>query len=161
LRTEEGWISGAVRLAEGMAAGDQRHGFLVIHCHTPEGLTDVMGRGDGIRFAIGSFRIHIDEAHLHRAERILQLALTAVALVAQPVSFGTPVELCGLPRVRTTTAEAEGLEAHRLERDVAGEDVQIGPGDLTAIFLFDRPEKAASLVEVGIVGPAVEWREAL
>ena len=58
-------------------------------------------------------------------------------------------------------AEAEGLKAHRLQRDVAGEDQQVGPGDLLAVLLLDRPEQPAGLVEVGVVRPAVERGEAL
>ena len=44
---------------------------------------------------------------------------------------------------------------------VAGEDQQVGPGDLPAVLLLDRPEQPARLVEVRVVGPAVERGEAL
>jgi hypothetical protein len=44
---------------------------------------------------------------------------------------------------------------------VAGEDHQVGPGDLVAVFLLDRPQQAARLVEVAVVRPAVERRKAL
>jgi hypothetical protein len=44
---------------------------------------------------------------------------------------------------------------------VAGEDDQVGPGDLVAVLLLDRPEQAARLVEAGIVRPGVQRREAL
>ena len=67
----------------------------------------------------------------------------------------------GLPHVGAAAAEAEGLEAHGLERDVAGEDHEVGPGDLAAVLLLDRPEQAARLVEADVVRPAVERREAL
>ena len=60
-----------------------------------------------------------------------------------------------------TAAEAEGLEAHRLERAVAGQDHQVGPGDLVAVLLLDGPQQPARLVEVAVVGPAVDRREAL
>ena len=148
-------------LAEGVAAGDQRDGLLVVHRHAGEGLADVAGRGDGIGLAVRPFRIDVDEAHLHGAERIGELALAAVALVAQPRAFRTPVELFRLPGVDAAAGEAEGLEAHRFERDVADQDVEVGPGDLAAVLLLDRPQQAARLVEVGVVRPAVERREAL
>ena len=90
-----------------------------------------------------------------------ELAVAAVALVAEPGVLGTPEDLLGLPDVLAAEAEAEGLEAHVLQRDVAGEDEQVGPRDLLAVLLLDRPEQAAGLVEVGVVGPAVERREAL
>ena len=57
--------------------------------------------------------------------------------------------------------ETEGLEAHRFQGDVAGQDHQVGPGDLPAVLLLDRPEQPARLVEVAVVGPAVEGRKAL
>src|SRR5205823_10942734 len=54
-----------------------------------------------------------------------------------------------------------GLETHRLEGDVAGEDHQVGPGDVPAIFLLDRPQQPARLVEIAVIRPAIERREAL
>ena len=44
---------------------------------------------------------------------------------------------------------------------VAGEDHQVGPRDLVAVLLLDRPQQATGLVEVAVVGPAVQRREAL
>ena len=108
-----------------------------------------------------AFGIDVDQTHLHGAQRIGQLALAAIAFVAKPRAFGTPIELFWLPGIGTAAGEAEGLEAHRLERDVADENIEIGPGDLGAVFLFDWPEEASRLVEIGIVGPAVQGREAL
>ena len=92
-----------------------------------------------------------------------RFALARVALVvAEPGLLDAPVHvLIRLPDVLATAAEAEGLEAHRLERDVAGEDHQVGPGDLAAVLLLDRPEQAPRLVEADVVRPAVERREAL
>ena len=92
---------------------------------------------------------------------MLQLAFAAVAFVPQPRPLGTPVELFGLPDIGATAAETERLEAHRLQRDVAGENHKIGPGDFPAVFLLDRPQQPARLVEVRVVRPAVEGREAL
>src|SRR5690606_25820091 len=63
--------------------------------------------------------------------------------------------------VLAAAREAERLEAHRLQGDVAGQDVQVGPGDLLAVLLLDRPQQAAGLVEAAVVGPAVERGEAL
>ena len=154
LRADQRRIAGAVGLAEGVAAGDQRDGLLVVHRHAEERLADVLGRRDRIRLAVRPFRIDVDQAHLHGAERLRELAFAAVALVAEPGALGTPVELFGLPDVGAAAGEAERLEAHRFERDVAGEDHQVGPGDLAAVFLLDRPQQPARLVEVGVVRPA-------
>ena len=71
------------------------------------------------------------------------------------------MSVSGLPNVFATAGESEGLEAHRFQRDVTGENHEVGPGDLPAILLLDRPEQPARLIEVHIVGPAIEGREAL
>src|SRR5215469_2031767 len=120
-------------LAEGVSASNEGDGLFIIHCHAAEGLTDIARGCDGIRLAVGAFRIDIDETHLHGAERVPQLTFAAIAFIAQPGTFRTPVELLGLPGIGAAAAEAEGLETHRLERDVAGENEEIGPRDLTAV----------------------------
>ena len=154
-------VDGAVALAERVAADDERHRLLVVHRHAAEGLADVPGRGQRVGVAVRALRVHVDQAHLHGAERAAELPVAAVALVAEPGVLGAPEDLLGLPDVGPPEAEAEGLEAHRLEGAVAGEDEQVGPGDLLAVLLLDRPEQPAGLVEVGVVGPAVERGEAL
>ncbi len=152
----------AVGLAEGVAAGDQRDRLLVVHRHPAERLADVAGRRERVRVAVRALRVDVDEAHLHRAERVLQLAVAAVALVAEPLGLRAPVDVgLGLPGVHPAAAEAEGLEAHRLQRDVAGEDHQVGPGELLAVLLLDRPQQPAGLVQADVVRPAVQRREAL
>ena len=62
-------------LAEGVAAGDERDGLLVVHRHPRERLADVAGRGEGARLAVGALGVDVDEAHLDRAERVLELAV--------------------------------------------------------------------------------------
>src|SRR5262249_41537319 len=42
-----------------------------------------------------------------------------------------------------------------------GEDVQVGPRELAAVLPLDRPQETACLVEIGVVRPTVERREAL
>ena len=149
-------------LAEGVAAGDECHGLFVVHGHAGEGLADVACRASGVGVAVRAFGVHVDQAHLHGGKRIGQFAIAAVALVAEPRGLGTPVDVrLRLPDVGATAAEAEGLEAHRFERHVAGEDHEVGPGDFAAVLLLDGPEQAARLVEVDVVGPAIERRESL
>ncbi len=149
-------------LAESVPAGDERDRLLVVHGHPSERLADVPGRGNRVRIAVRPLGVHVDQAHLHRAERIGKLPVAAVALVAEPGVLGAPVDvLLGLPDVLASAAETERLEAHRLQRAVPGQDHQVGPRDLPAVVLLDRPEQAAGLVEVGVVGPAVERGEAL
>src|SRR5690606_37700359 len=80
----------------------------------------------------------------------------------EPGRLGTPVDVVvGLPGVHPAAGEAEGLHAHRLQGDVAGEAHQVSPGELAAVLLLHRPQQAAGLVQVGVVGPAVERGEAL
>ncbi len=154
-------VAGTVGLAEGVAAGDQRHGLFVVHRHAEERFADVLGRSKRIRIAVRAFRIDVDQAHLHGAERLGQLTFAAVALVAEPGALGTPIEFFGLPHIGAAAGKAERLEAHRFQRDVAGENHEVGPGKLAAIFLLDRPQQAARLVEVCVIRPGVERRKAL
>ena len=162
LRTHERGVARAVHLAERVAAGDERDGLFVVHRHAAERLANVARARHRIGLAVRAFRIHIDETHLHRGERILELAVAGVALVAQPFRFTAPIDvLLGLIDVLAPKAEAEGLEAHRLHADVGGKDHEVGPRERAAILGLDGPEQAARLVEVAVVGPAVERREAL
>ncbi len=155
----------AVGLAEGVAAGDQRDDLLVVHRHAVEGGADVLGRQQVVAAGVRAFRVHIDQAHVGGAERAAEFAPVADALLgvhAQPLHLRAPVHVeVRLPDVFAAGREAEGAKAHRLERHVAGQDQQVGPGDLLAVLLLDRPEQAARLVDVDVVRPAVQRREAL
>src|SRR5271165_6862895 len=115
-------------LAERVSAGDESHRLLVIHRHAGERLTDVLDCGGWIRLAIRPFRIHVNQAHLDGGERIGELAVATVALVGQPLALRPPVNIFfRLPDVLAPTAETEGLESHRLQGDVTGEDHQVSP----------------------------------
>ena len=161
-RTDMRRIARAMALAEGVPAGDERDGLFVVHGHTCEGLPDVTAGGDRIGVAVRPFGVHVNQTHLHGGERVLEIPVTRIAVVAKPGVLAAPVDvLLGLPDVLASAAEAEGLEAHRLQSAVAGEDHQVGPGDCPAVFLLDRPEQTARLVEVHVVRPAVEGRQAL
>ena len=129
-----------------------------------------MSRADcsAIGIAARAFRIDVDQAHLDRRERVFErhllLGLDAglVAFLADPLLLGAPVDvLLGLPDVGAAAAEAEHRAAHRFDRDVAGQDHQVGPAEACAVLLLDRPEQAARLVEIAVVRPGVERREAL
>jgi hypothetical protein len=161
LRPHQRRVARAVGLSERVATGDEGDGLLVVHRHAGEGVADVARRRQRIRPAVRPFRVDVDEPHLHGAERPAELAVAAVALVAEPRVLRPPEDLLGLPHVLAPEAEAERLEAHRLQRAVAGEHQQVGPRDLPAVLLLDRPEQPAGLVEVGVVRPAVQRGEAL
>jgi len=120
------------------------------------------GRGERVRVAVRALRVDIDEAHLDRGQRLLQLAVAAVALVVEPGGLGPPVDVVvWLPFVHAAAAEAEGLEAHGLQGNVAGEDHQVAPRELLAVLLLDRPHQPAGLVQADVVRPAVDRRETL
>ena len=121
-------FDGTVRLAKCVTAGGKRHGFFVVHRHAREGFANVARRSERVRIAVRAFRIYIDQTHLHRSERIRKLTVAAVTLVAQPLGFRAPVNIIGwLPHVGAAAGKAEGLKAHGLHRDVAGEDEKVGP----------------------------------
>jgi hypothetical protein len=157
----------AVHLAEGVAAGHQGHGLVVVHGHAGEGLAHVACPRHRVGVAVRALRVHVDQAHLHGGQRVFQIALAAVAAVGlvaggQPLLLGAPVDVFfRRPDVRAATGKAEGLEAHGLHGHVAAQDEQVGPGNGVAVFLLDGPQQAAALVEVAVVGPAVERRKAL
>ncbi len=89
-------------------------------------------------------------------------ALRIADVTAQPGGLAAPVHvLVGFPHIGAATGKAEGLEAHGFERDVARENQQVGPRNLVAVLLLDRPQQAACLVQAHVVGPAVERRKAL
>ena len=149
-------------LAEGVAAGHEGDRLLVVHGHAAEGLADVAGGASRVWLAIRAFGVDVDEAHLDRGERVLEVALVGVALVAEPGALTAPVDVVlGLPDVLAAAGEAERLEPHRFQGDVASEHEQVGPGELAAVLLLDREQQPPSLVEVRVVGPAIEWGEAL
>ena len=179
---------GAVRLAEGMAARDQGHRLLVVHGHPREGVADVVRRRQRIGIAVRPFRVDVDQPHLHRRQRVLQIArmLVAVRVVvrdqhglvggllhpvravgvaqvaAQPGRLAPPIDvLIRLPDILAPAGEAEGAETHGLQRHVSGQDQQVGPGDGLAVLLLDRPQQAARLVDIDVVGPGVQRREPL
>src|ERR1700730_10599777 len=114
----------AVGFAECMSAGDQCDCFFVVHSHALERFANVPGRCDRIRLSIGPFRVHVNQAHLNRAKRTLQITIAAVALVRKPRAFRPPIHLFGLPYIRTSATETKCLEAHRFKGDVAGENHQ-------------------------------------
>src|SRR5262249_52069334 len=148
-------------LAKGVAASDQRNGLLVIHGHAAERFPNVPGGSERIRITVWPLRIHVDQAHLNGAERILEIPVTGVTLVGKPLALRPPVNVrFWLPDVLTSTGETERLESHRLQGTVPSEDHQIGPRDFPAVLLLDRPEQPSGLVEAHIVGPAVEGRKA-
>src|SRR6185436_13597095 len=137
-------------------------GFFVVHGHAGESFADVSRRGDGIGVAVRTFRVHIDQTHLHRSKRILEIAIAGVTLVAQPCVFRTPINVViGLPAILATSAKAESFESHRLEGDLAGQNHQVGPRYLATILLFDRPEQTAGFIKAHVIRPTVKWCEAL
>src|ERR1035441_1354942 len=73
--------------------------------------------------------------------------LRVADVAAEPLRLAAPVHLIGFPDIRASAGKAEGLEAHRLEGTIAGEDHQVGPRDLPAVLLLDRPEQPARLVD--------------
>ena len=166
LRTDEVAVAGAVGLAERVAADDQRRGLLVVHRHPAERLADVDGGGQRIRLAFRAFGIDVDQAHGGGAVALRELPRggigAGIALVgAEPLLLLAEDDLFRLPEVGTAEGEAERLEARRFQCGVAGEHQQVGPRDLAAVLLLDRPQQTARLVQVGVIGPAVERGEAL
>ena len=162
----------AVRLAKGVASSDQGNSLRVVHAHAAEGLANVEGRRDGVTVSIGALGVDVDEAHVGGGKRLLQVtgagSKVCAAVVADVIALGhesclgAPEDaLIRLPRVGPTGAKAKNREAHLLERRVTGQEDQVGPREGFAILLLDGPQQAPCLVEIGVVGPAVERSKAL
>src|SRR5262245_66490959 len=116
-------------LADRVAADDERKGFLVIHRHAGERLTNVV-RGEGrVRVAARPLRIHIDQAHALGADGALELPLATVALVSKPGILRAPEDLVGLPAVLSPETEAERLEPHSLRGHGAADGHQNSPNN--------------------------------
>ena len=155
-----GRIAGAVGFAEGVPAGDQGHGLLVVHGHAAEGFANVAGSLEGIRIAVGALGIDVNQPHLHRAEGIVELAVAAIPLVVEPFALDAPIDVVfRFVDVLATAGEAKGLKAHGLQGDIAGEHHKIGPRELAAVLLLDRPQQAARFVQITVIRPAVEGGE--
>src|SRR6476659_2074785 len=83
-------------------------------------------------------------------------------VAAEPPFFGPPIDiLIGFPNILPTAADNECFEYNRFERDSPGEDHQVGPRNLAAILLFDRPEKAPRFIQTDVIRPTVQRSEAL
>jgi hypothetical protein len=162
----------AMRLAKGVASSDQGNRLGVVHAHATEGLTNIEGRRDRVTVGVGALGVDVDEAHVSSGKRLLEVAgasrKVCAAIVPDVVAFGhegclrTPEDaLIRLPRIGPTGAKAENRKAHLLERRVATQEDQVGPREGFAVFLLDGPQQAPCLVEIGVVGPAVERSKAL
>ena len=94
VRAEVRGIAIAVGLADGVAAGGQGHGLLVVHRHAGEGHAHVVRRLQRVGLAVHAFRVHVDQAHQHGGQRVFQVALAGVRLFGLPLgashSFSEP-----------------------------------------------------------------------
>ena len=156
-----GWVGFSVRLAKGVSARDESDRLFVVHGHAAERLADVLRGGEGVGIAVRSLWVHVDEAHLNRGQRVVELSVALVSLVGEELLLRPPVNEVGFPVIRAAARETEGLEAHRLQGDVAGKNHQVGPGQAAPVLLLDRPKQPPGLVEVGVIRPAVQRLEAL
>jgi hypothetical protein len=90
------------------------------------------------------------------------VAIGVTDVIPEPGGFTSPVNgLIRLEDIGTTAREAERLDTHILEGDIADEEEEIGPGDLVAVLQLDGEKQATGLVEGDIVGPRVQRGETL
>ena len=127
--------------SESVSARNEGDSLFVIHRHAGEGLTDVPCCSKRVWIAIWAFWIDVNQSHLNSGQRIRKVAIASVSLVIEPLSFRPPIDvLFGFPDIRTPTGKSKGFEPHRLQGDISSENHQVGPRNLSAILLFDRPE---------------------
>ncbi len=151
-------ISFAVRLSECMSAGYERNGLFVIHCHAPECFADVFRRKERVGIAVRAFGIDIDQTHLNSRKRIFKISFAGVSVsIVEPFLLRAPVYAdIGLPYIFSSSRKTEGLESHRLKRNISGQYKEVCPGYLVSVFLLDRPQQSSRFIEVCIVRPAVK-----
>ena len=92
---------------------------------------------------------------------MIQLSVFITPIGAEPLALRSPVHFLGLPGIDTTARETQGREAHGFHGDGARENHQVGPGNLATVLLLDWPEQSVRLVQVSVIGPTVQRREAL
>ena len=166
-RTYQSGVTGTVALAEGVPTCNQRDCLFIVHAHSREGLANVTAGSNWIRIAVRTFRVHVDQPHLYGGKGVFEITFAGVATSGlfaggKPFMLSTPVDVfLWFPDVLASSGKAEGPEAHGLQSAVAGEDHKVGPGDLSAVFLLYGPEQTARLVEIHVVGPAVQGCKAL
>ena len=156
-------VTCTVRFPEGVATSRQSNGLFVAHGHASKGLANILSAEQRIWVAVGPLRVHVNQTHLDSSKRVFQILTgIAVAVVAQPLVFSTPVDVgLGRPDVLPAAAESEHGPAHGFNRHVTGQDEKVSPRNLVAVLLLDWPEQASGLVEVAVVGPAVQRSKAL
>ena len=155
-------VGRTVAFAKGVSARHQRHGFFVIHGHAGKGFAYVAGRRHWVWVAVGAFGVHINQAHLHGAQRLFEFALAGVALVAQPFGLGAPVNVFfRFPNIRAAPGKPQRFKAHGVQRHIARQHNQISPRELVAVLLLDRPDEPARLVQAHVVWPTVQRRKTL
>ena len=105
---------------EAMPAGNQRNNLFVIHCHVTKRDPNIFRCRDRVVIAAWPFRIHVDQAHLNRGERVFQLSVATIALVVcEHLAFRAPIDQIRFPVVLTAAGKTEGLKAHGFHRDIA------------------------------------------
>ena len=160
-------IAVTVRFTHGVATGGQCSGFFVVHGHTGEGFANLLAGLERIGIAVYPLRVHVNQAHLNRGQRVFHGVWLVYALVAavrgrQPLFLCAPVDVfLGVPNVLTAVGEAKGFKAHGLIGNVTGKDKQVGPAYLVAILFLDRPQQAASLIKVAVIGPGIQRSKTL
>src|ERR1700712_2524188 len=106
-------VGSAMDFAKCVPTSNKGDRFYVIHCHARKRLANVSGRTEWIGIAVGTLGVHVDQAHLNRADRWLQLPVARVALVSKPGVFMSPVDVFfRFPDIRASAAETKRLKAH-------------------------------------------------
>ncbi len=162
---KQGGIAIAVRFTNRVTTNREGSSFFVIHRHTGEGFTHLGGGLERVGNAVDTFRVHIDQAHLDSGQRVfhgVRLGDIVITIVrwCQPFFFSPPIGvLFRMPDIFAATGKAKDFQAHGFIGHGASQNDQVGPGELVAVFLFDRPEKTTRFIKVGVIRPGVQRGE--
>ena len=130
---------GTVGFTQRMSTSNQCHDLFVVHAHVAESGANSRGRRGRIAAVFRTFRVHVNQTHFGSAQWRLRQGFRVT--VFQPGGFFAPVHIhIRFPDIFTSGTKAEGTESGIFQRDVARQNVEVGPGDLLTIFLFNRPQ---------------------
>ena len=156
-------VTRTVRLAECMAAGDQRDGLFIVHRHAAERFTDIVRRGGRIRLAIGALpgsrRSAPSALRPGPAQARARRSSAYPPSTCSPFPNSHPNPAPKRPRGRPPNPKV--LKPMVSSATFPGRIIKSAHEILLAVFLLDRPQQPPRLVQVDVVRPAVERSKAL
>ena len=133
-------------------AGDQRHGFFIIHRHAGEGFAHILCAQQRVGIAVGTLRVDINQTHLNSSQRIFQtVAFRHNGYPSQPVSHPNKYLL---PDAKYRRGRRQNrMFCHPwIDRDIASEHEQVAQLMALPYFFFTGHNKRRALSRLPLSG---------